>query len=322
MLRTLALILSAIAAFFFSPLARAAPYPAHQVTLVVAFTPGGPSDVLARIVGQQLEKILHQPFVIENRPGGSGNIAAEYVAHAAPDGYVLLMGNNAILSTNASLFKNLRYDGARDFAPICLVGTQPNILVVNPGVPVHTVADLIALAKKEPGKLNYGNSGFGAAAHLSAELFKHEAQVDIVGINYKGAAPALQDVIAGRVQVMFATSASVMGDIRAGLVRPLAVTTAKRFALLPDLPTVAETLPGFEATTWHGLVAPAGTPPDVIATLNRATLAALADPATHKRLADLGVEVGGDSPQDFAAYIKAEIPKWAAVIKAAGAKME
>jgi tripartite-type tricarboxylate transporter receptor subunit TctC len=209
---------------------------------VVAFTPGGPSDVLARIVGGELEKILHQPFVIENRPGGSGNIAADYVAHAAPDGYVLLMGNNAILATNASLFKNLKYDGARDFAPISLVGTQPNILVVNPSVPAHSVAELIALAKKEPGKLNYGNSGFGAAAHLSAELFKHDAQVDIVGINYKGAAPALQDVIAGRVQVMFATSASVMGHIRAGLVRPLAVTTEKRFSLLPDLPTVAETL--------------------------------------------------------------------------------
>ncbi len=302
--------------------AYAGSYPTHSVTLVVAFTPGGPSDVLARIVGQELEKVLHQPVVIENRPGGSGNIAAEYVARAMPDGYVLLMGNNGILSTNNSLFKHLRYDGARDFAPISMVGTQPNILVVHPSVPAHSVAELIALAKAEPGRLNYGNSGFGAAAHLSAELFKSEAHVDLVGINYKGAAPALQDVIAGRVQVMFATSASVMGYIRAGLVRPLAVTTAKRFSLLPDLPTVAETLPGFDATTWHGLVAPAGTPPDVIETLHRATVAALADPATRQRLADLGVEVASDSPQEFAAYIKSEIPKWAAVIKAAGATLE
>jgi tripartite-type tricarboxylate transporter receptor subunit TctC len=302
--------------------AYAGPYPTHSVTLVVAFTPGGPSDVLARIVGQGLEKVLHQPVVIENRPGGSGNIGAEYVARAAPDGYVLLMGNNGILSTNKSLFKNLKYDGARDFAPISMVGTQPNILVVHPSVPAHSVAELIALVKTEPGRLNYGNSGFGAAAHLSAELFKSEAHVDLVGINYKGAAPALQDVIAGRVQVMFATSASVMGYIRAGLVRPLAVTTAKRFSLLPDLPTVAETLPGFDATTWHGLVAPAGTPPDVIETLHRATVTALADPATRQRLADLGVEVGADTPQEFAAYIKSEIPKWAAVIKTAGATLE
>jgi tripartite-type tricarboxylate transporter receptor subunit TctC len=322
MLRRFALALSAIVTFCLASVAHAATYPTHAVTLVVAFTPGGPSDVLARIVGQQLEKILHQPVVIENRPGGSGNIAAEYVAHAAPDGYVLLMGNNGILSTNNSLFKNLKYDGAKDFAPISMVGTQPNILVVNPTVPAHFAAELIALARNEPGKLNYGNSGFGAAAHLSAELFKAEAHVDIVGINYKGAAPALQDVIAGRVQVMFATSASVMGHIKAGLVRPLAVTTLKRFSLLPDLPTVAETLPGFDATTWHGLVAPAGTPPDVVAALNRATLDALADPDTRKRLADLGVEVGGNSPQEFAAYIKSEIPKWAAVIKASGATME
>jgi tripartite-type tricarboxylate transporter receptor subunit TctC len=323
MFRKLALAIGAVAAFWYAiSTVHAASYPTHPVTLVVAFTPGGPSDVLARIVGQGLEKVLHQPVVIENRPGGSGNIAAEYVARAAPDGYVLLMGNNGILATNNSLFKNLKYDGVRDFAPISMVGTQPNILVVHPSVPAHSVAELIALAKKEPGKLNYGNSGFGAAAHLSAELFKSEAHVNLIGINYKGAAPALQDVIAGRVQVMFATSASVMGHIRARLVRPLAVTTAQRFSLLPDLPTVAETLPGFDATTWHGLVAPAGTPPDVIETLHRATIAALADPATRQRLADLGVEIAGTSPQEFAAYIKREIPKWAAVIKAAGAKME
>src|SRR6202045_616884 len=237
MLRKFAFVTSAIVAFCCSLIAHAADYPTHPVTLVVAFTPGGPSDVLARIVGHELEKILHQPFVIENRSGGSQNIAADFVAHAAPDGYTLLMGNNGILATNGSLFKHLNYDGAKDFAPISLVGTQPNILVVSPNLPVHSVPDLIALAKKEPGKLNYANSGLGAAAHLAAELFKHEAQVDIVGITYKGAAPALEDVIAGRVQVMFATSASVIGHIRAGQVRPLAVTTLKRFSLMPDLPT-------------------------------------------------------------------------------------
>src|ERR1700720_2492262 len=243
MLRKLAIAL--FISLCLAPIARAADYPTRPVTLVVAFTPGGPSDVLSRIVGKQLEKILGQTFIIDNRPGGAGNIAAEVVAHAAPDGYTLLMGNNSILATNGALFKKLNYDAEKDFAPISMIGTQPNILVVNPNVAVHTVAELIALAKSEPGKLNYGNSGYGAAAHLSAELFKTEAHVEIVGINYKGASPALQDLIAGHSQLMFATSASVIGHIKSGLVRPIAVTTLKRFSLMPDLPTVAESgLPG------------------------------------------------------------------------------
>jgi tripartite-type tricarboxylate transporter receptor subunit TctC len=323
MLRKLALAVAALVALCLTPTARAADYPTRPVTLVVAFTPGGPSDVLARIVGRQLEKVLHQPFVIENRPGGAGNIAAEYVAHAKPDGYTLLMGNNSILATNGALFAKLAYDAEKDFAPISMVGTQPNILVVNPNVPVHTVAELIALAKQQPGKLNYGNSGYGAAAHLSAELFKTEAHVEIVGVNYKGAAPALQDLIAGHTQLMFATSASVIAHIKSGLVRPIAVTTLKRFSLMPDLPTVAESgLPGFDATTWHGLVAPGRTPKDVIATLHRATVEGLEDPETRARLADLGVEITASSPEEFAAYIKSEIPKWTAVVKSAGVHME
>jgi tripartite-type tricarboxylate transporter receptor subunit TctC len=317
-LAALVLLLSAFA----SP-AHAADYPTRPVTLVVAFTPGGPSDVLARIVGRQLEKVLRQPFVIENRPGGAGNIAAESVAHARPDGYTLLMGNNSILATNNALFARLNFDAEKDFAPISLVGTQPNILVVHPSLPVHTVAELIALAKQEPGKLNYGNSGYGAAAHLSAELFKTEAHVDIVGINYKGAAPALQDLIAGQTQLMFATSASVVGHIKSGLVRPIAVTTLTRFSLMPELPTVAESgLPGFDATTWHGLVAPARTPKDVIATLHRAMVEGLNDPEARARLADLGVEVTPSTPEEFAAYIRSEIPKWTAVVKSAGVRME
>jgi len=218
--------------------AVAADYPTKPVTLVVAFTPGGPSDVLSRIVGKQLERILGVPFVIDNRPGGAGNIAAEAVAHAPSDGYTLLMGNNSILATNASLFRKLNYDAEKDFAPISLIGSQPNILVVNPALPVRSMAELIALAKASPGKLNYANSGYGAAAHLAAELFKAEAHVDIVAVSYKGAAPALQDVIAGHVQLMFATSASVIGHIKSGTLRPLAVTTLQRTALLPDLPTI------------------------------------------------------------------------------------
>ena len=301
----------------------AAEYPARPVNLIVAFTPGGPSDVLARIVGRQLEKILGQTFVVENRPGGAGNIAAETVARATGDGYTLLMGNNGLLATNQSLFKKLNFDAERDFAPISLIGSQPNILVVNPALGINTMGELVAYAKAHPGKLNYGHSGYGAAAHLSAELFKSEAKVDIVSVSYKGAAPALQDLIAGQVQLMFATSASVVGFIQAGTLKPLAVTTLRRFSLMPELPTVAESgLPGFDATTWHGLVAPAATPKPIVAALNRAIVQALAQPETLKQLHDLGVEVGSSTPEEFAAYIKSEIPKWAAVVKASGAQVE
>ena len=323
MARKLALIVALIAIAVSCVAARAADYPTHPITLVVAFTPGGPSDVLARIVGKQIEKTLGQPVVIDNRPGAGGNIAAEAVARAAPDGYTLLMGNNSILATNAALYKKINFDPEKDFAPITLIGSQPNILVVNPKVPADSVSGLIALAKDKPGQLNCANSGYGAAAHLAAELFKAEAKVDIVSVAYKGAAPALQDVIAGHVQMMFATSASVVGHLKSGLLRPLAVTTLKRFSLMPELPTVAETgLPGFDATTWHGLVAPAATPKEIVDTLARATRQALADPETRKSLADLGVEIAGGSPEDFAAYIKSEIPKWTAVVKLSGAKLD
>jgi tripartite-type tricarboxylate transporter receptor subunit TctC len=303
--------------------AFAADYPVRPVTLIVAYTPGGPSDVLARIIGRQMEKVLGQAVVIDNRPGGAGNIAAETVAHAAPDGYTLLMGNNGLLATNQSLFRKLNFDGGKDFAPISLIGSQPNVLVVNPSFPAATMAELIAYAKANPGRLNYASSGFGTAAHLSAELFKATAGVDLVPVAYKGAAPALQDLIAGHVQVMFATSASVVGFLRAGTLRPLAVTTIKRFSLMPDLPTIAELgLPGFDATTWHGLVAPAGTPHDVIDTLNRATVETLKDADTLRQLHDIGVEVSGSTPEEFGAYIRSEIPKWAGVVKASGAAVE
>jgi tripartite-type tricarboxylate transporter receptor subunit TctC len=315
----------AVVSAFASALAYAvaAEYPFRSVNLLVAFTPGGPSDVLARIVGRQLEKILGQTFVIDNRPGGSGNIAAETVAHAPRDGYTLLMGNNGLLATNQSLFRKINFDGAKDFAPISLIGSQPNILVVNPKLGVGTMGELIAYAKANPGKLNYANSGFGTASHLAAELFKAEAGVDIVAVSYKGSAPALQDVIAGHIQLMFATSASVVSFIQAGTLKPLAVTTLKRFSLMPELPTVAELgLSGFDATTWHGLVAPAATPSEVIATLNRAVIQALSEAETLRQLHDLGVEVGASTPQEFAAYIRSEIPKWAAVVKASGAQIE
>jgi tripartite-type tricarboxylate transporter receptor subunit TctC len=299
---------------------HAAGYPDHPVTLVVAFPPGGPSDVLARIVGKKMEEILGQPFVIENKPGAGGNVAGEYVAHATNDGYTLLMGNNSILATNASLYKHMAFDPEKDFTPITLVGTQANILVVNPEVPAHSLKELIALCKAQPGKINYASSGYGAAAHLAGELFKQQAQVDIVHVPYKGAAPALQDVIGGHDQMMFATAASVVGHIKSGRVRALAVTTLKRTAVLPDLPTMDEAgLKGFDASTWHGLVAPAGAPPQVIATLHDAAIKALHDPAVVASLDKLGVDIVADTPAEFDAYIKLEIPKWTAIVKASGA---
>jgi tripartite-type tricarboxylate transporter receptor subunit TctC len=303
--------------------AIAADYPNRPISLVVAFPPGGPSDVLARIVGKQMELVLGQPFIIENRPGAGGNIAADSVAHGAPDGYTLLMGNNGILATNEALYKKITYSPQKDFVPITLIGTQANILVVNPDVPAHSLMELIALAKAQPGKLNFASSGHGAAAHLAGELFKAEAHVDIVHVPYKGAAPALQDVIGGRDQMMFATAASVVGHIKSGQVRALAVTTLKRTAVLPDLPTMDEAgLKDFEASTWHGLVAPTGTPPDVIAKLHDAAIKALADPGVQASLGRLGVDIVGDTPDEFDAYIKAEIPKWTAIVKASGATLD
>ena len=233
------------------------------------------------------------------------------------------MGNNSILATNESLYKKLTYSPQKDFVPITLIGTQANILVVNPEVPAHSLNELIALCKAQPGKINFASSGYGAAAHLAGELFKAEAHVDIVHVPYKGAAPALQDVIAGHDQMMFATAASVVGHIKNGQVRALAVTTLKRTAILPDLPTMDEAgLKGFEASTWHGLVAPAGTPPEIVAKLHDAAVEALHDPGVQASLGRLGVDIVGDTPEQFKAYIAAEIPKWQAIVKASGATME
>ena len=303
--------------------AWAADFPVRPVTLVVAFTPGGASDVLARVLARAMEQTLGQPLVIENRPRAGGNVAGETVAHAVPDGYTLLVGNNAILATNRALYSKVGFDPEADFAPIGLIGSQANILVVNPSLPVHSLAELIALARANPGKLNFASSGHGLAAHLAGELFKAATAVDLVHVPYKGAAPALQDVIAGHVQMMFATASSVMSHIRQGSVRPLAVTTLRRSAVAPDLPTLDELgLKGFDATTWHGLVAPARTPPEVIELLHRALAAALVDAAVAKSLRDLGVDIMGGTPDQFRAYLRSEIPKWSAIVKASGAKLE
>jgi tripartite-type tricarboxylate transporter receptor subunit TctC len=244
------------------------------------------------------------------------------VVHAPPDGYTVLVVSSSH-AINATLYDKLNFSFIRDIAPVASIMRVPNVMVVNPSFPALSVRDFIDYGKANPGKLNFASSGHGLAAHLAGELFKAEAKIDIVHVPYKGAAPALQDVIAGHVQMMFATASSVVSHIQDGKVRPIAVATVKRTAVLPNLPTMDELgLKGFDATTWHGLVAPAKTPRDIVARLHRATVEALNDAAVRKSLIDLGVDIVGNAPEEFAAYIKAEIPKWTAIVKASGAKLD
>jgi tripartite-type tricarboxylate transporter receptor subunit TctC len=301
----------------------ASAYPTRPVTLVLGFAPGGPSDVMARIFAKKLEQELGQPVVIENRSGAGGNIAGEAVARAAPDGYTLLLANSGILAANAALYKRTGFDAERDFTPITLVGAQANVLVINPGLPAKTLAELIAHARANPRKVSFASGGHGSSPHLAGELLKAEAKIDIVHVPYKGTGPALQDVIAGHVQMMFASVSPTKPQIESGKLRALAVTTLKRTALLPDVGSVAElAIPKFEATAWHALVAPAGLPKDVLATVHKAMMATLKDPATSKQLTSLGLDIMPTTPDELAAYVKAEIPKWSAIIKASGATMD
>jgi len=303
--------------------ARAQNYPSKPVRFVIGFSPGGPSDILTRLVGSKLAEGLGQPFVFDNRPGAGGNIAGEITAKSPPDGYTILMGNNSILATNAALYKNMGFDPVKDLDPVALIASQPNILVVHPSVPVKTVRELIAFAKARPGQLNYASSGSGAAAHLAAELFKSMTGVQMTHVPYKGAAPALTDVLAGQCQLIFATSLSVQPYIKSGRLRALAVTTAKRARANPELPTVAEAgVPGFEANTWHGIVVTARTPAAITARLNSEVNKVLHRPEVRERIEGLGGEIIGGTQQQFAAYIQSEIPKWTKVVKESGARAE
>lgn len=311
-------------AFSLPAQAQGAPaWPAKPIRFVVGFTAGGPSDVLARALGQGMAQTLGQPIVIDNRPGAGGNSAAEAVAKSAPDGYTWLLGNNSILATNAALYGKLPFDPVRDFAPVGLVATQANILVVNPQVPAQSVAELVALARAKPGQLNFASSGAGAAAHLAGQLFKTAAGIAIVHVPYKGAQPALTDLMGGQVQLMFATSASAMPYIRAERLRALAVTSPRRMAELPAVPTMIESgLPGFEAVSWHGIVVPAGTPAPVVERINHDLLAALATVQIRSQFKLLGVDPAPGSPQAFADYIKVETPKWSKVVRESGARID
>ncbi len=322
-MRTLLMAAAFAAAVLPVAAVHAADYPNKAVRMVIAFTPGGPSDILSRLVGGKLGERMGQPVVFDNRPGAGGNVAGEIVATSPADGYTIMIANNSILAANATLYRKMTFNPAKDLVPVVWVASQPNILVVHPSVPAKSVKELVAHLKANPGKFNYASSGSGAAAHLAGELFKSMTGTDMVHIPFKGAAPAITDVLAGRSQVIFATALSVKAHLDAGKLRPLGVTTLERMDTMPSIPTIAESgVPGFEASTWHGMVAVAGTPRAVQARLNSEVNAVLKDPQVSKFLVGQGAIVRGGTAEQFAAHIKAEVPKWAKVIKESGARAD
>jgi tripartite-type tricarboxylate transporter receptor subunit TctC len=297
-------------------------YPTKPIRMVVAYPPGGGTDIVGRMVAQKLSENIGQTVVIDNRGGAAGNIGSEIAARSAPDGYTVLMGNVAPNAINVSLYAKLAYDPVRDFAPVSLVASTPNILVVQPSLSVKAVSDLVALAKAKPGTLNYPSAGLGSSSHLAGELFDTIAAVKMVHIPYKGGGPALTDLLGGQVQLMFATMPAAMPHVKSGKLRAVAVTSAKRSQALPELPTIGETLKGYEASTWYGLLAPAGVSRAVVIALNAQIVKILGVVETKDRLLQQGFEPVGSTPEEFGAYIKSEIAKWAGVIKAAGIRAE
>jgi tripartite-type tricarboxylate transporter receptor subunit TctC len=302
-----------------SRFARAQTYPARPVRIIVGFAACGPNDILARLMGQWLSERLGQPFVIENRPGAGSNIATEAVVRADPDGYTLLMVSAANMS-NAALYDKLSYNFIRDIAPVAGVMRVPLVMEVNPSIPAKTVPEFIAYAKANPGKINFASGGIGTSIHLSGELFKMMTGIEMQHVPYRGNGPALTDLLGGQVQIMFDTMPAAIGYVRAGQLRALAVTTAMRSEALPDIPTVGEYVPGYEASSLYGVAAPSSTPAEIVDRLNREINAALADPAMKTRLADLGGIVIAGSPADFGKLIAVETDKWAKVIRTGNIK--
>jgi len=307
----------------FAQNAFAQAYPTHSIRLVVPFPAGGTTDILARAAAQKLSESLGQAVVVDNRPGAAGNIGADLVAKSAPDGYTLLMGTVGTHAINPSLYAKMPYDHVKDFVPVVLVAGVPNVLAVYPAFPVNSVAELIALAKSKPGTINFASSGSGTSIHMSGELFKAMAGVDMTHIPYKGSSPALTDLMGGQVQIMFDNLPSALPLIKAGKLRAIAVTSLKRAPALPDVPTISESgLPGFEASSWFGVLAPAGTPSPIVAKINADVNKWLQSPEAREQLLAQGANAAGGTPEQFAAHIRAETEKWAKVVKASGAKAD
>jgi tripartite-type tricarboxylate transporter receptor subunit TctC len=301
----------------------AAQYPSKAIRLVVPLAPGGGNDLLSRYMSQKLGESLGQQVIIDNRPGGSGMIGAEHVARSAPDGYTILMAGSGQMSINPSLYAKMPYDPARDFQPISIVGSFSSMLTAHPSLPVKTVHDIVRLAKEKPGQLNYASSGNGSGSHLSMELFKSMAKVNLVHIPYKGAGPALTDLLSGQVSLLFNNPLSSMPFVRSGRTRAIAVTGTKRLSAMPEVPTVAESgLPGFDSTIWLGFFLPAATPRDIVVRLNSEVVKIVQRPAVREWLAQQGMDAVGNTPEEFAARIRSDAVKWGAVIKASGARVD
>jgi tripartite-type tricarboxylate transporter receptor subunit TctC len=311
-------LLLTLAVCFAAGAARAqSAFPQRPIKIVVGFAAGGSTDVAARIVAQKMSQILGQSVVVENRTGASGLLAAEDVVKSPPDGYTLMMASQTVLAVAPRLYRKATIDPGKDFAPVAYCGASPLVLIVNPSFAAHTTADVIAMAKANPGKIIFGTGGVGTTPHIASEMFQYAAGIKMTHIPYHGEAGAINDLVAGQIPAMFANLSAIMGQLKGGTLRAIAVTSTQRSPLVPDVPTVAETLPGFAAETWFGLVAPAGTPTDVIAKLNAAAVQALASDDTKKRYADLGMTnsgAGGTTPGQLDAYMKTEIAKWAKVI--------
>jgi tripartite-type tricarboxylate transporter receptor subunit TctC len=306
-----------------APAAGADAFPSHTVKLVVPFPPGGSLDIVGREIAQKLTEAWGQSVVVENKPGAGGNIGADFVAKSAPDGYTVVMGALSTHAVNPTLYPKMPYDAVKDFAPISMIAITPNVLVVPVNSPINSVKDLIAAAKAKPGKLAFASGSNGSAGHLAGELFKVETHTDVIHVPYKGAAPATQGLLAGDTQFMFDNLANAMAQVKGGKLKALAVTTAKRSPLAPDLPTMTEAgLPGFDISTWFGLMAPAGTPKDVVARWNRDLVKILESPDMKQKLALQGAESTPMTPEAFAAFIASEVPKYAKIIKASGATID
>lgn len=302
--------------------ATAQSFPAKPITIIVPFSAGGTTDILARIVGQYLGTKFGESVVIENRDGAGGNIGMQLAARAKPDGYTLFMGTVGTHAINEHLYGNLKFDPRKDFQPLTRVAMVPNLLVVNPERPYRSVQELIEYAKAHPGEVTFASSGNGSSIHLSGELFKQLAGVDMLHVPYRGSAPAVTDLLGGQVDIMFDNMPSAIQHVRSGTLVPLAVTPSKRSSELPEIPTVAEAgVPGYEATSWFGMFAPAGTPDDIVKLLNEAIVEALHDPEVVEKFTAQGAEVYSETPESFAQFIEAENEKWSAVVKASGARV-